>query len=429
MRARRASRAWFRLSGRPRKTRTGEMRRMRFCYTDEQSKLKAEVKAFIEEHVTDELLEELDGSDLGMKLGEKGQAFYREIYKRGWAAVAWPKEYGGQGRSKFEQYIVEEEFQRIGLRIGGGGTGAPAIIASGTEEQKRHYVPATIRGEIIFAQGFSEPGCGTDLAGVQCRATRDGDEYVINGQKIYTTAAHIGTHIFLLCRTDPDSTRHAGLSVLLVPMDTPGITVRPLWTIQKEPSAPRGTTYGEPRTNEVFFEDVRVPVSVRLGEENDGWNVAQRGLNLDRVGARRYLMSVLRDEDFANWIKSDADADELRADPRVRDTVAQQWTDAQVCRLMTMRSVSIEEQGGNFTYEGSAEKVWAPEHGVRSAERYGQILGETAQLLNGSPGAVEDGIFAHTLLGAFQSTVNHGSVQVMRDQVARRGLGLPRQPR
>lgn len=137
---------------------------MRFCFTDEQSELKAEIKEFIRTRVSDDLLKEIEESELGMKLGEKGQAFYNEIYARGWAAVAWPKEYGGQGRSKFEQYIVEEEFQRIGLRIGGGGTGAPAIIASGTEEQKHEYVPATIRGEIIFAQGFSEPGCGTDLA-------------------------------------------------------------------------------------------------------------------------------------------------------------------------------------------------------------------------------------------------------------------------
>lgn len=217
--------------------------------------------------------------------------------------------------------------------------------------------------------------------------------------------------------------------MLLVPMNTPGITVRPLWTIQNSPRAPRGTTYGEPRTNEVFFDDVRVPVSALLGTENDGWNVAQRGLNLDRVGARRYLMSVQRDEDMVNWLKTADEAAQLRDDPRVRDVVARQWIDAQVCRLMTMRSVSIEQGEDDFTYEGSAEKIWGPEHGVRSAEAYGQILGEKAQLLNGSPGAVQDGIFAHTLLGAFQSTVNHGSVQVMRDQVARRGLGLPRQPR
>ena len=156
--------------------------------------------------------------------------------------------------------------------------------------------------------------------------------------------------------------------------------------------------------------------------------MAQRGLNLDRVGARRYLISVMRDEDIVNYLKSgNAAAEEKRRDPRVRDKVAELWTEGQVCRLMTMRSLSIEESGGDFVYEGSAEKVFAPEHGVRATEAISQILGPHAQLLNGSPEAINEGVFAHNLLGAFQSTVNHGSVQVMRDQVARKGLSMPRQ--
>lgn len=400
---------------------------MEFAFTEQEEKLRAEVQAFIAENLTEVIREELDAAELGMKFGAKAVEFQRKINERGWSAVSWPKEYGGQGGSQIAQFIVEEEFFRVGLRIGGGGTGAPAILASGTEEQKRYYVPATIRGDIIFAQGYSEPQCGTDLAGIQCRAIRTGDKYVINGQKIYTTAAHVATHIFLMARTDPASQRHAGLSILLVPMDTPGITVRPLWTIQNDPRAPRGTTYGEPRTNEVFFDNVEVPVSCLLGEENDGWAVAQRGLNLDRVGARRYLISVMRNEDIVNWLKADDPVRmELREDPRVRDKVAELWTEAQVCRLMTMRSMTIADRGGQFTYEGSAEKVWAPEHGIRSTEAISQILGPYAQLLNGSPHAIENGLFAHNLLGAFQSSVNHGSVQVMRDQIARKGLGMPR---
>ena len=399
---------------------------MEFTFTNEELQLRAEVQEFIAENLTDELRQEL--KEEGRGTGPLAEEFFQKIMARGWTAVTWPSEYGGQGGSPMTQFIIEEEFQRAGFqRIGGGGTGAPAILASGTEEQKRQYVPATIRGEIIFAQGYSEPGCGTDLAGIQCRATRQGDRYIINGQKIYTTAAHVATHIFLMVRTDPASKRQNGLSILLVPMDTPGITVRPLWTIQNEPRAPTGTTYGEPRTNEVFFDNVEAPVSCLLGQEGDGWAVARRGLNLDRVGARRYLISVMRDEDIVNWLKADGEPNaRLRQDDRVRDKVAELWTEAQVCRLMTMRSMSIVQRGGNFTYEGSAEKVWAPEHGVRSTEAISQILGPAAQLLNGSPHAIEDGVFAHNLLGAFQSTVNHGSVQVMRDQIARNGLGLPR---
>ena len=360
--------------------------------------------------------------------GPLAAAFFRDIYERGWLGVSWPKQYGGQGAGRFAQYIVEEEFYRAGqLVIGGGGTGVPAVLAAGTEEQKRYYVPGSIRREISFCQGYSEPHCGTDLAGIRCRATRHGEIFIINGQKIYTTGAQAATHIYLMVRTDPNSKRQAGLSILLVPMNTPRITIRPLWTIQSDPPAPLKTTYGEPRTNEVFFDNVEVPATCLLGAEGDGWAVAQRGLNLDRVGAWRYLISVMRDEDIVNLIKKDEPPTEgLRQDPRVRDKLAELWTEGQVCRLMTMRSLSLEQRGGRFKYEGSAEKVFAPEHGVRATEAISQILGPYAQLLNGSPHAIDNGVFAHNLLGAFQSTVNHGSVQVMRDQVARKGLGMPK---
>ena len=402
---------------------------MNFAFSAEENELRASIQAFIEAHLSEEIRRDLQETVVGQGHTAASTKFLGMIRDRGWSAVSWPKKYGGQARSRIAQFIVEEEFHRAaGLAVGGGGTGAPAILASGTEEQKQAFIPGSIRMEIVFCQGYSEPHCGTDLAGIRCRATRSGDKYVINGQKIYTTNAQNSTHIFLMVRTDPQSRRHAGLSVLLVPMNLPGITVRPLWTIQHNPRAPSTTTYAEPRTNEVFFENVEVPASSLLGEEGDGWRVAQRGLNLDRVGARRYLISVMRDEDIVNHLKSgDEFTEEKRQDPRVRDKVAELWAEAQVCRLMTMRSLSIEENGGNFAYEGSAEKVFAPEHGVRSTEAISQILGPHAQLLNGSPLAVKQGVFAHNLLGAFQSTVNHGSVQVMRDQVARKALNMPRQ--
>ena len=175
----------------------------------------------------------------------------------------------------------------MGISVGGAGPGAPAILMAGTEEQKKYFIPGLITGDIIFAQGYTEPQGGADLAGLQCRAVRDGDEYVINGQKMYTSSAHYATHIYLMCRTDPDAPRHRGISILLVPMDTPGITVRALWTIQSDPPAPLATTYGMPRTNEVFFEDVRVPASTWLGEENMGWYVGAMGLNLEPGGSQQ----------------------------------------------------------------------------------------------------------------------------------------------
>lgn len=405
---------------------------MDFAFTDTEEELRSQVQDFIRDHFTPEVLADLAGGKRGRGFGPRAAPIFGMIAEHGWNAIAWPREYGGQGGTRITQFLVEEEFYRAAqIVIGGGGTGTPAVLASGTEEQKQYYVRKAIRREIVFSQGYSEPHCGTDLAGVRCRATRkstpEGDVYVINGQKIYTTNAQVSTHIFLLVRTDPESRRHAGLSILLVPMDTPGITVRPLLTIQNEPGAPPGTTYGEERTNEVFFDDVTVPVSCLLGAEGDGWAVSQRGLNLDRVGAWRYLISVKRDEDIVNWLKSDDDrAEPLKNDAAVRDKVAELWIEGQVCRLMTMRSMTLEQRGAEFSYEGAAEKVWAPEHGVRATEAIGQVLGPHAQLLNGSADNVQEGLYAHNLLSAFQSTVNHGSVQVMRDQIARKGLGMPK---
>jgi alkylation response protein AidB-like acyl-CoA dehydrogenase len=405
---------------------------MDFAYTPEQEALRREVLAFIAEHLTPEVIAEMEGLSEGFGVsrsvarGPLVSDLFKKIGERGWLGISYPKEYGGQDGDRMSQYIVEEEFARVNIAVGLAGSGAPAILAAGTEEQKRYFIPKLISGEFSFALGFTEPQAGADLASLQCRAVRDGDEYVINGQKMYTSAAHNATHVYLMARTNPDVPKHQGISIFLVPMDVPGLTVRPLWTIQNDPRAPLGTTYGAYRTNETFFDDVRVHKTTLLGEENQGWGVGSMGLNLDRVGAARYLISVRRDEDIVNWVKENRfDGYSPADDPAIRDKIAELWIEAQVCRLLTMRSMSIVEHGGNFTYEGSAEKVWSPEHGVRTSEAITQMLGPYGQLLNGSPRAVEKGIFAHNLMGAFQSGINHGSVQVMRDQVARRGLGLP----
>jgi alkylation response protein AidB-like acyl-CoA dehydrogenase len=405
---------------------------MDFGYTPEQEALRREVRAFIAEQMTPEVIAEMEGLSEGFGVsrsvarGPLVSELFKKIGERGWLGFSYPKEYGGQDGDRMSQYIIEEEFARVNIAVGLAGSGAPAILAAGTEEQKRYFIPRLISGEFSFALGFTEPQAGADLASLQCRAVRDGDEYVINGQKMYTSAAHNATHVYLMARTNPDVPKHQGISIFLVPMDVPGLTVRPLWTIQNDPRAPLGTTYGAYRTNETFFDDVRVSKTTLLGEENQGWGVGSMGLNLDRVGAARYLISVRRDEDIVNWVKENKFSGYSPADdPAIRDKIAELWIEAQVCRLMTMRSMSIVEHGGHFTYEGSAEKVWAPEHGVRTSEAITQMLGPYGQLLNGSPRAVEKGIFAHNLMGAFQSGINHGSVQVMRDQVARRGLGLP----
>lgn len=408
---------------------------MEFGWTDAQKQLRKEVRAFIREHVTQDVLDEMDQNmhkyeeQQGRQTGKPGPLLLelrRKIGERGWLGYSYPKEYGGGGGDMIGQNIIEEEFLRAGINVSLAGSGAPAIMAAGTEEQKRHYLPKLINLEYYFALGFTEPHAGADLAALKCRAVRDGDHFVINGQKMYTTSAHVATHMYLMARTDPEAKRHDGISIFLFPMDTPGITVRALWTIQNSPRAPRGTCYGEARSNETFFDNVRVHESCLLGKENHGWRVGSMGLNLDRVGAARYLRSVLRDEDIVNFLK-DASFDGYvpKENEAIRDKVAEMWIEAQVCRLMTLRSMSIVKRGGNFTYEGSAEKVWSPEHGVRVTEAITQMLGPYGALLSNSEDTIMNGVFGHNVMGAFQSGINHGSVQIMRDQVAKRGLGMP----
>ena len=323
---------------------------MDFGFTKEQENLRNEVLEFIRVNMTPEVYAEMDAAEEATEStsqerhpGKRGpllQAVFDKIGERGWLGYSYPKEYGGQDGDRVGQNIIEEEFLRAGIQVSLVGSGAPAIMAVGTEEQKRYFLPKLIKMEYSFALGFTEPHAGADLAALKCRAKRDGDHFVINGQKMYTTSAHFATHIYLMARTDPDAPRHDGISIFLIPMDTPGITVRPLWTIQNNPRAPRGTTYGEARSNETFFENVRVHESTLLGRENQGWRVGSMGLNLDRVGAARYLRSVRRDEDIVNFVKSNKFGDYTPADdPAIRDKIAEMWIDSLMSELP--RSTSI----------------------------------------------------------------------------------------
>jgi alkylation response protein AidB-like acyl-CoA dehydrogenase len=288
-------------------------------------------------------------------------------------------------------------------------------MRAGTEEQKKYFLPRLVKGEVTFALGYSEPSGGTDLASLKTRAEADGDEYVINGQKMFTSGAHHSTHLYLMARTDPELPKHKGISIFLIPMDAPGITVRPLWTLAGG------------RTNEVFLENVRVPKDAMLGEKNEGWYVGASALNLGRAGARRYYTYISAFENIVHFIKEQrATGLDLAADAAIQDKLAELYSEAQVCRLFTLRSLSMVRRGMNPPYEISSEKVWGPDFHVKSTEIITQILGPYAQLWEGSELAPREGEFAKQYVGAMVSTFAHGSVQVMRDAIARRGLGLPR---
>jgi alkylation response protein AidB-like acyl-CoA dehydrogenase len=232
---------------------------------------------------------------------------------------------------------------------------------------------------------------------------------------MFTSSAHFCTHIYLMARTDPDLPKHRGISIFLVPIDTPGITVRPLWTL----------TGG--RTNEVFLENVRVPKTAMLGEKNNGWYVGASALNLGRAGARRYYTYVTAFEKLVRFVREQRQHGwSITDDPAVQDKIAEMYCEAQVCRLFTLRSLSMVRRKINPPYEISSEKVWGPEFHARSTEMITQILGPYAQLWQGSELTPSDGEFSRQYVGAMVSTFAHGSVQVMRDAIARRGLGLPR---
>jgi alkylation response protein AidB-like acyl-CoA dehydrogenase len=389
---------------------------MDFGYTPENEAFRQAVRQFLAEHVTPGLRAELEqGRREG--LGPLTRELLLELGRRGWIGMSWPQEYGGQGRDPVDQYIFEEEVvrARVPLDVGNIIEQAPAIMMAGTEEQKTYFLPRLVKGEVIFALGYTEPSGGTDLASLRTRAVEDGDGFVINGQKVFTSAAHYATHLYLLARTDPDRPKHQGLSLFLVPMDTPGITVNPLWTL----------TGG--RTNEVFLEDVRVPRTTLLGEKNRGWYVAATALNLGRAGARRYCTYVAAFENVVRLVKEEtSNGRPLADDPAVGDKLAELYCEAQVCRLFTLRSLSMVRRGINPPYEISSEKVWGPEFHARSTEVITQILGPYAQLWEGTPLAPDNGEFPRQYVGAMVSTFAHGGVQVMRDAIARRGLGLPR---
>lgn len=391
---------------------------MDFEFTPENEALRQEVRRFIAENTTPELVAELKAAPNGGEgtPGPHVQRLRQLVFEKGWLAASWPKEYGGLEMDRVDQFIVEEEFVRARVGVGLGATfeQAGAIMAAGTEEQKRYFLPRMLTGEVSMAMGYTEPTGGTDLASLQTRAQADGDEYVINGQKMYCSAAHYASHVYLMTRTDPDLPKHRGISIFLVPMDTPGISYTPLWTL------PGG------RTNMLYLDNVRVPHTAMLGERNRGWYIASAALNLGRGGATRYYEYVEELEHLIDYIKTMTfDGHSLAAEPAIREHLAELYCEAQVCRLFLWRNISFEKQGINPPYEISSQKVWGPEFWVKSSQAITQVLGPYAQLEEGAELAPEDGWFAKKYLGAARGTFAHGGVQVMRNQIAKRGLGLP----
>jgi len=344
--------------------------------------------------------------------------FHRKLVARGWLAPGWPKEFGGQGRDPLEILAFAEELQRAGAPTYGVGTTlmiAGVIRHIGTEEQKQLILPPALRGEIIIVLGFTEPESGSDVAAAQTRAVRDGDQWVINGQKMFTTNAQEADYAFMLTRTNTEVPKHQGLTTFLVPLKQPGVEIREVRTISGE------------RTNLTFYTDVRVDDSLRIGEVDGGWDTMAVGLTLERSGAQggqsfRLLAAM------EHWAATAVDpAGRPRvADPTVLARLGRAAAENEVSTLLARRSAWVQSTGGLPGVEGSMAKLFASEALTRQGGDFMDMLGPDGTRSTGDPTAVEGGAAEFALRFALGATTYGGTSEIQRNIIAERGLGLPR---
>ncbi len=342
--------------------------------------------------------------------------WHAALAERDWVAPHWPAEYGGGGLSPMEQFIFNQELAESGAPgVGGSGVNmlGPTLIVHGSDEQKEQYLPPILNGEVTWAQGYSEPGSGSDLASLTTRAVRDGDDFIINGQKIWTSAAHTADAMFALVRTDPDAPKHRGISFVMIDdIKTPGITVRPLININ-----------GDHYFNEVFFEDVRIPASNLVGELNHGWYVGMTLLDFERsniggaVAARRQLRQLII------HIQQNAQGAQERVTPELRQEIADRWVETETLYQFSFRIISMQSAGLVPNYEASTAKLFASELSQRLALTATKVFGLHAQSWSGAPPA---STYTRNYVGMVPATIRGGTSEVQRNVIATRGLGLPR---
>jgi len=393
---------------------------MNFRFTAEQEAFRAEINAFLK----DTLPPDWQGADNAIddESYEFGRQFLKKLAPKKWIAPAWPVEYGGLGLSHWDQVVFNEAMGYARAPIintAAVGYLGPTIILYGTDEQKRQHLPGITSGDVIWCQGYSEPNSGSDLASLQTRAVQDGDDFVINGQKIWTSQAHYADWMFLLARTDPDAPKHRGISYFLVDMKTPGITVRPLINMAN----------GE-GFNEVFFENVRVPRSGLLGELNRGWYIATTTLDFERstlgssAGTQRTLEDLTR---FAKSEREPGTGRTLWEKPQARHAIADLWVSLDVGRMLSYRVVSMQARGLVPNYEASIIKVFSTELVQRLARTGVGIMGMYGGLWGDGPYAKLRGRFAKSYVATVGTAIAGGTTEIQRNIIAQRGLGLPRQ--
>jgi alkylation response protein AidB-like acyl-CoA dehydrogenase len=385
---------------------------MDLSYTAEQQAFRAQARAWLEANVPERPLRSFDTRE-GF---EEHRAWEAKLQAGGWAVVSWPREYGGRGADLMEWLIFEEEYYRAGAprRVNQNGIFllGPTLMEFGTPEQKARYLPKMATSEEVWAQGWSEPNAGSDMAAIQSSARRDGDVYVLNGQKTWASRGAFAHWLFGLFRSDPESERHRGLSFVLVPLDTPGVTVRPIAQLD-----------GETGFAEVFLDDVRVPVANRLGAEGQGWNVAMATAGFERG---LMLRSPARFQATAHRLLELYRENAASCEPSVRDAAVSCWMGAEAYTLDTYRTVSRLLSGGKIGAEASLNKIFWSELDLRMHETALRILGERAELLPEAPAARGVGDWLDGFLFALSGPIYAGTNEIQRNVIAERILGLPK---
>jgi alkylation response protein AidB-like acyl-CoA dehydrogenase len=383
----------------------------------EEAAFRTEVRAFIAKELPPELRQP-DEAILGVGVGEdtRDQEWLRKLATRGWVAPAWPKEYGGAGMSVLQQFVYNEEMARARaprpnfLAIGLIG---PTIIVHANDEQKKQYLPGIMSGEVFWCQGFSEPGSGSDLASLQTRAVLDGDEYVINGQKIWTSGAHRADKMMLLARTDNDVPKHKGISCFVLDMKAPGVSVRPLTNMSEVHSF-----------NEVFFDNVRVPRKDMIGELNRGWYVATTTLDFERSG----IISAISLEELVKEIAAATRPVWSKQNAAVaRSELADRFIEVKISILLSYRIASMQAAGLIPNMEASITKLFSSELSQRIAKTASHLGGLQGALGPGSAYALMDGRIERMYRTQVGSTLAGGTSEIQRNIIAQRGLGLPRE--
>ncbi len=346
----------------------------------------------------------------------------RRLHAAGFIGLTWPREYGGRGLTFMEEMILAEEMALAKappvLNILGIGMAGPTIIAYGTEEQKKRYLPKILSADEIWCQGYSEPNAGSDLASLQTRAVRDGREYVVNGQKVWTSLAHASDWMMLLARTDPDAPRHKGITYFLLDMHLPGVTVKPLRQIT-----------GDAEFNEVFFDGVRVHDSQVLGGVNNGWAVGMTTLMYERLALGFGLQMRLRialDGLIEMARRAEKAGHAVTKDPVLRQKIAQLWIDTECLKYTGARAITRLLKGEMPGPEASTGKMgWVETH-QRLQELAMEIQGPYAQLVKGSDWAVEDGLWQHAFLRSRANSIEGGTTEIQKNIIGERVLGLPK---